>query len=82
VIKPTRVENSPPPAFLTQVGDSDRPKTPYEDRLIPTLRNNRSRLDKADQGAAGSILNGVGGGRTSVAGGVIEENGVNNRRND
>ncbi len=81
MIKPTRVENSPPPAFLTQVGDSDRPKTPYEDRLIPTLRNNRSRLDKADQGAAGSILNGVGGGRTSVAGGVIEENGVNNTSN-
>ena len=75
VIKPQRVESSPPPTFLTQVGDSDRPKTPYEDRLIPTLRNNRSRLDRADQGAAGSILN--GGGRTSVVGGVIEENGVN-----
>jgi hypothetical protein len=33
---------SPPPTFVTQaIADPDRPITPYEDRLIPTLRKNR-----------------------------------------
>ena len=68
---------SPPPTFLTQGNDPDRTKTPYDDRLIPTLRNNRSRLDTAGGagGAGGSLFNGAsgGGGRLSVVGGVAEE---------
>ena len=42
--------SSPPGVFLTQSESTDRPKTPYEDRLIPTLRNNK--------GGRASVVNG------------------------
>lgn len=71
-------ETSPPPTFITQVNmetDRDRPKTPYEDRLIPTLRNNRSRLEKLDNTT-------LANGRMSVnAAPTIEEAGAANTSN-